>query len=29
MIESLGIVFSFAIIILFFYTIFALYQEML
>jgi hypothetical protein len=29
MIEALGIVFSFAIIILFFYAIFALYQELL
>jgi hypothetical protein len=29
MIEALGIIFSFAIIILFFYAIFALYQELL
>jgi len=29
MIEALGVLFSFAIIILFFYAIFALYQEML
>jgi hypothetical protein len=29
MIEALGIIFSFAIIILFFYAIFALYQEIL
>lgn len=29
MTEALGIVFSFAIIILFFYAIFALYQELL
>jgi len=29
MIEALGVLFSFAIIILFFYAIFALYQELL